>query len=73
MRNVREEDRVDAVLPDLGRDVATVAKHLDVVREISPLAEQKVLSPGLPVVHLVPNAGVELPRVGLPRFVKLRI
>ena len=60
-----------AVLPDLGRDVATVAEHLDVVGEVSPLAQQKVLSSGLPVVHLVPDARVELSRVGLSRLVKL--
>ena len=71
MRNVGEEDRVDAVFPDLGRDVAAVAEDLNVVGEVAPLAEQKVLSPGLAVVHLVPDARVELFRVRLPRLVEL--
>ena len=71
MGYVGEEDGVDAVLADLGRDVAAVALDLDVVGEVAPLAEQEVLSPGLAVVHLVPDARVELFRVRLPRLVEL--
>ena len=64
---------MDAVFPDLGRDVAAVAEYLDVVGKIPPLAEQKVFPSGLSVIHLVPNARVELSRVGFPRFMKLRM
>ena len=71
--DVGEEDGVDAVLADLGRDVAAVAGDLDVVREVAPLADEKVLSPDLAVVHLVADARVELARVGLPSLVKLKI
>ena len=73
MGYVGEEDGVDAVLADLGRDVAAVALDLDVVREVAPLADEEVLSPDLAVVHLVADARVELARVGLPRLVKLQI
>ena len=73
MGYVGEEDGVDAVLADLGRDVAAVALDLDVVGEVAPLADEEVLSPDLAVVHLVADARVELARVGLPRLVKLQI
>ena len=73
MGYVGEEDGVDAVLADLGRDVAAVAENLDVVGEVAPLADEEVLSADLAVVHLVADARVELARVGLPSLVKLQI